>query len=310
MHIWGGLVTFGLINFKHHVRILESGRSLKIIRHVDPGPSNLSLYAEHIWRTSLVSREDNLRRDLWIGMFLGGWKDPAPGLQQWSALEDRDWELLVLVTWHWIKSRQGSLLAPLGRLFAFSYLPSELICETPGIFIHPFQELMLLSVREQFGCETLLAVLVFNPGVSHNLSSHRSERFEIFNVSHLSWELIGRISSPTWTKVAAKASFQPQLGSSTTRTYSNTLEKSPTLSPWGKSSDNISIMLSNPKARPSTKRKVSSLGCSPLPNHYSRELPPITSSDNTFPGSSHSLIRPKIKIFPNQFCSSHSLSTN
>ena len=36
-------------------------------------------------------------------------------------------------------------------------------------------------------------------------------------------------STLPWPKVAGKASWQPQLGSSTTRTYSNTLEKSPTL---------------------------------------------------------------------------------
>ena len=88
----------------------------------------------------------------------------------------------------------------------------------------------------------------------------------------------------------------------------------------GESSDNISIMLSNPKSRtkekkkPSPKRKVASLGkllVKLLFNHYLRELLPISSGDNTFPSSSHSLIpRPmsiKDNIFPNQFCSSHFL---
>ena len=143
-----------------------------------------------------------------------------------------------------------------------------------------------------------------------------------------SWSILPNIYPESWCEASflhpalTKGCWKSQLAATTwvlndQNVLQHSREKSNT---GGESSDNISIMLSNPKSRtkekkkPSPKRKVASLGkllVKLLFNHYLRELLPISSGDNTFPSSSHSLIpRPmsiKDNIFPNQFCSSHFL---
>ena len=56
--------------------------------------STIPLYAEHIWRTSLLGREDNLRRYLWIGMFyLPAATEKTPSS---SWIVGRDWGTRIM----------------------------------------------------------------------------------------------------------------------------------------------------------------------------------------------------------------------
>ena len=55
--------------------------------------STIPLYAEHIWRTSLLGREDNLRRYLWIGMsYVPAATEKTPS--SWIAA--RDWGTRIM----------------------------------------------------------------------------------------------------------------------------------------------------------------------------------------------------------------------
>ena len=95
--------------------------------------STTPLYAEHIWRTSLVGWEDNLRRYLWIGMsYVPAATEKTPS--SWIAA--RDWGTRIM-TLRQIQPKAMCLKKNSLHFLAFrsQWLKSEKLVEWPARII-------------------------------------------------------------------------------------------------------------------------------------------------------------------------------
>ena len=92
--------------------------------------STTPLYAEHIWRTSLVGWEDNLRRYLWIGMsYVPAATEKTPS--SWIAA--RDWGTRIMT----LRQIQPKAMCPKENSLHFlafrsQWLKSERLVEWPA----------------------------------------------------------------------------------------------------------------------------------------------------------------------------------